>query len=238
MSPRAVPQKDSAELVRRANLLLPGLYAWAATVLYPASLRGAGWLARSLAAVALVALATGAVFATDHRKTLGRVLGLHGFVAASTLTWIVLGSSLAVERLEPTKAALGGLGWILFAFGWGAVREPARVPEDDPRVLSGEVLEPRGRLPRGATSVLWVSVAGALVPLFFAWRVTRPYHALFAHAVAVGCAVLLVSAGGEIAVRRGRRRSPSPSERVAQARIPLLGLAVVLTVGALEWLLP
>ncbi len=42
MSPSA-EERAALELVRRANVLLPGLYAWAATVLYPAELRGAGY---------------------------------------------------------------------------------------------------------------------------------------------------------------------------------------------------
>jgi hypothetical protein len=231
-----VDDQAAAELVRRANVLLPGVYAWAATVLYPVSLHGASVPSRISSGAALLSLLAGVALA-GRRAALGRALGLHGFVALCVFTWILLGSMVAVDRLEPTKAALGALGWVLFAFGWGGSREPEHVPEDDPRALPGEPLEPRGRLPRGAVLVLGVATAGAALPLLFAWRVTRSAHALFAHAVAIGCAVALVSAGAEVAVRRGKWAPVEPQmRRLGGAAASLTLLSIVLIVGIIEFL--
>lgn len=229
-----VDERAEAELVRRANVLLPGVYAWAATVLYPASLRGGSVLARIAAGAALASLLSGVALAR-RRAVIGRALGLHAFVALCVLTWVLLGSLVSVDRLEPTKAALGALGWVLFAFGWGGSREPQHVPEDDPRALPGEPLEPRGKLPGGALPVLGIAITGAALPLLFAWRVTRSAHALFAHAVAIGCAVALVSAGAEIAVRRGKWAPVEPqTRRLGGAAASLTLLAIVFVVGVIE----
>jgi len=227
-------ERESSERVRRINVLLPGLYAWAATVLYPASLRGVGMLARWSAALALLPLLVGIALGKS-RPLLSRSLSLHGFLAACALTWILLGDLLAVDHLDPLRAALGAIGWVLFAFAWGASREPELIPEDDPRALPGEPLAPRGTLPAGATAVLTVAVMGALVPLLFAWRVTRPSHALLAHAAAVAAAVGLVSSGAEIAVNRGKWAPiESASRRVTHAIVPLAALTILLLVGVIE----
>ena len=229
-----VDERAANELVRRANVLLPGVYAWAATVLYPVSLHGVSVYARVVAATALATLLAGVALGR-RRPSLGRALGLHGFVMACVLAWVLLGPILAVDRLEPTKAAVGAVGWVLFAFGWGGSREPEHVPEDDPRALPGEPLPPRGKLPRGAVLVLSLAIAGAAFPLIFAWRVTRSAHALFAHAVAIGCAVALVSSGAEIAVRRGKWAPVEPqTRRLGQAAASLTILAIVIVVGVIE----
>jgi len=232
----SVEEREAPEFVRRANVALPGLYAWAATVLYPVSIRGVGVAARVAAGLAAGSLIFG-VLLSQRRPAQGRALGLHGFVAFAVLTWVLLGGAVAVDRLEPTKAALGMIGWVLFAFGWGASREPERVPEDDPRVLSGQPLSPRGGLPRGAAFVLVLAIVGAAVPIFLAWRVTRAPQALFAHAVAVVCAVGLVSSGAEVATLRGSWVAVEPpSERIGQAALPLTALGIVLLGGAIELL--
>jgi hypothetical protein len=232
--PAEAEERAATELVRRANVLLPGVYAWAATVLYPASLHGASVFARTAAGAALAALVTGVAIGRK-RPAAGRALGLHAFVALCTLSWILLGTLVAVDRLEPTKAALGALGWVLFAFGWGGSREPEHVPEDDPRALPGDPLSPRGKAPGGAVLVLSLAIAGAALPILLAWRVTRPSHALFAHAVAVVCAVALVSSGAEIAVRRGKWSPVEPQvRRLGNAAASLTILAIVVVVGAIE----
>lgn len=225
---------EATELLQRANLLLPGVYAWASTVLYPVTLRGAGAAARVSAGAALASLVAGSLLNTRSAE-LGRGFGLHGFVGASAATWVLLSGLVGVDRLEPMKAALGGIGWVLFAFGWGALRKPTSVPEDDPHVLPGEPLRPRGSLPTGAVLVLAAAVAGAVPPVFFAWRVTRADHALFAQAVAILCSIGLVSTGAEVAVRRGRWAPVEPPlRRLSQATIPLAALGIVLLAGLIE----
>src|SRR5260221_839676 len=122
MSPSA-EERAALELVRRANVLLPGLYAWAATALYPAQVRGAPNVSRLAAFAALVSLVSG-VAVGPRRPSLGRALGLYGFVALCALTLLSLGQLVAIDRLEPTNAALGGLGSGIFAFRLRASREP------------------------------------------------------------------------------------------------------------------
>lgn len=229
-------ERDPPGLVRTQSIVLSGLYAWAATVLYPASLRGASAFSRAVVGLALVSLVVGAV--TGRKSTrYGRGFALHGFVGLSVLSWALLGNLVSMDRLEPTRAALGGFGWVLFAFSWGAPREPTEIPEDDPRALPGEPLSPRGELPRGASWVLALATLGAALPLLFAWRVTRSPHALLGHAVAIVCAVALVTSGAEIAVRRSRW-SPvhPPLRRVTHAAVPLVMLAIVLFAGLVGFL--
>lgn len=229
----SLEEREAPELVRRGSVLLAGGYAWATTVLHPVLQRGAGAFARSSAAFAAVALLA---FALVPLRTvrMARSLALYGFLVFSVGTWILLGTRLAVERLEPTRAALGSLGWMLFAFGWGVPREPARVPEDDPGVLPGAPLAPKGELPRGASAVLALSVACALLPLVTAWRITRPYQSLLGHAVGIVTAVFVVSIGADIAVRRGKWAPVEPlGRRLSGASAPLSLLALALFIGAI-----
>jgi hypothetical protein len=233
----AAKDREASELIRAPNVLLSGVYAWAVTVLYPSLGRGPGLLPRISCGVALACLIAGVVVGSRRSSALGRLVGLHGFVGFSLITWVLLGSFVAIDRLEPLRAALGGVGWVLFAFGWGSTREPASIPEDDPRALPGEPLTPRGRLPRGAGVVLTVATVLAAVPLALAWRVARTPHALLAHAVAIAAAIAVVSSGAEIAVRRGRwSRVEPPGQRFGQAAVPLAMLAIALCAGAIQFL--
>lgn len=224
------------KLVTRANILLPGLYAWVATVMTPASFRGTSTLARVFAMLALVALVAGPLVALD-RERLGRAIGVLGFVALCVVTWVLLGSQISVQRLDPLRAALGGVGWALFAFGWGALRHRDHVPEEDPHALAGAPLPARGRLPLGGAVIFGVGMLSALVPLLLAWRIDRTAHALFGHAVALLAAIAVVNAAAKIAVDRGRSRPLKPARlRVNAAVRPLAVLGMLLAAG-LVWLM-
>ena len=62
-----------------------------------------------------------------------------------------------------------------------------------------------------------------------AWRVTRPAHALLAHAVATLCAVAMVSGGIEVAVARGeKRKERTPNQRMRSAVRPFTVLLLLL----------
>lgn len=224
-------------LVHHANVLLPGLYAWVSTVAYPATQKGAAGLARVLAFSALVALVAGPLVAVD-RPRLGRAIGVLGFVGLSVITWILLGPVIHVQRLDPLRASLGAVGWALFAFGWGELRQLGSVPEDDPNVIPGPSLPARSALPRGAYPVLVLGVIGAVIPLFLAWRELRPRHALFAHAASVVWAVALITSAARLALDRGRlerERSTPARSRLSSATRPLALLTLALALGLL-WL--
>lgn len=219
-----------------ANVLLPGLYAWLTTVAYPATNaphRGAASIA-SIAA--LVSLVLGPVFrATEPGRA--RLVGVILYLACCAVTWLLTGPALAMERVEPVRAALGGVAWALFAFGWGAVRKPGDVPENNPRAVVDEVLTARRSLPTGAYVVFAVAIAASLVPIFLAWRVLRTEHALFAHAAAIACAIALVTAGARIAVGRGQwRPRGTPAQRLNRAALPLTIVALLAFIGVINLL--
>lgn len=229
-----LPKRNHA-LVALANVLLPGLYAWVTTVAYPASHRGAPWPARVAALSALVLLALGPVLAFS-RPALGRAVGVLGFVALCLVTWIALGPLLSVERLEPVRASLGGVGWALFGLGWGAPRRIGSIPEDDPHAVSGPPLSARGRLPFGALVVFGLSLVGAAVLVFLAWRVTRAADALLAQCVALIGAIALVGAGVRVALDRGKWKPLASRARINAAARPLALAALLLALGFV-WML-
>lgn len=218
-------------LFNRAYLLVPGVYAWLATVASPTLAREAPASARLSAFGSLLALVAGPYIAVA-RPRVGRAVGVFVFVALCSVTWLLLGNALDVDRLEPVQAALGGLGWAAFAFGWGSLRQLGAVPEEHPNVLGGTPLQARDQLPRGALFVLALSVVGVVTCLGLAWRVARPDHALFAHAAAIACAIWLVSAGAKVAITRGGAQAePNPSRRMAAASRSLAVLLVLVFAG-------
>lgn len=229
-------ERDRQELIRRGSVLLTGGYVWAATVLHPVAQRGAPVAARAGAAIALLALLGGSMLAAP-RARLGRIIALHGFVGACVVTWILCGTRLSIERLDPVRGALGALGWVLFALGWGVPREPSRVPEDDPGVLVGEPLSPRDALPRGSAAVLALGIGAAALPLAAAWQISRPQHALFGQAIAIGLALSLINTGSELAAGRRRWAPVEPvRRRVASAALPLTMLGLALVAGLVGFL--
>jgi hypothetical protein len=232
----AAARPDLRSLISRANLLLPGLYAWVATVAHPASLRSVSTSARVTAMLALAALVVGPVLAQE-RPVLARAAGVYVFSGLCLVTWILAGGAMSPDTIDPVRAALGALGWMLHAFGWGATRRLLTVPEDDPNVIGGPPLAARGRLPNGTTIVFSIGVAGAILLLVLAWRVNRPEHALFAHAVAIGASILVVRAAAEIALDRGQKRlfAPAPA-RLNAAVLALASLTLALGLGFI-WLL-
>ena len=234
MIPGAAEHPDVSDAVRRANVLLAGGYAWAATVLPVALGHGPGWAVRIAASLSLLGLLAGAVVA-DHPR-LARALGLHAFGALGAAAWVLSGPAVAPDHLDPIRAAFGAVGWVVVAFSWGSPRHAARVPEDDPRVVVADPLPPRGGTPLLATPVLAFAVLSAAIVLALAWRETRATHALLGHAAATAAAIALVGAGAEIAVSRGRARvepGASTRTRLVRASVSLAAAAFLLVVGAL-----
>lgn len=219
----------------RLNLLVTGLYAWVATVAAPTWGARAPWTTQLAAAGALVAL-VGGLLVAERARRIGYAVTMGGFLGLSSVTWVLLGPALDAERIEPVRAALGGVGWVLFAFGWGVVRKPDAVPENDPHVIVSQPLAARGALPRGTYWVMGVALLGAAMPWFAAWRAVGKEHSLFAQAMAWACAVAMVATGAQVAVLRGQRRiRPRAAERLNVASPGLAGLVVLGILGVVLW---
>lgn len=222
-------------LSARSNMLLPGLLAWVSTVGAPAFERGVGTWPRVTACAALVAMVAGP-FSSGAYPRVSRVVGIHVTITLCLITWIALGPTVGVQHLEPVRAAIGAVAWVLFAFGWGAVRAPG-VPEDDPRAILGAPLPARSQLPPWAGLIFAIGLFGAALTLFSAWRVARPSHALLSHAAAVVCAIALATGAAKIAVdRQDWRPVTPPSARLGAAVRPLTVLAILLIVR-FAWML-
>jgi hypothetical protein len=217
-------------------MVVPGVYAWLATVASPSIQEGAPGGARWLALGALVALLLGPLVAFQ-RPFAGRLVLTIGFVGLSLGTWVLLSESLTFDRQDPFQAILGGLGWVLFAFSWGSHRRLWLVPEEHPNTIFGERLEPRALLPVRARVLLSVALLGALCMLVLAWRVEGPRAALLAQATALGGSILVLTLSADLAVRPPSAPLPVSSDyRLARAARSLGLLAVALVVGAM-WLL-
>jgi hypothetical protein len=219
----------------RTNLFVSGSYAWLATVAAPTF--SSGKLGPAItASAALILLVTGLLLAPRWPQV-GRAVTMGGLLGPSVVTWILLGEALDISRLEPIRSASGAVGWMLFAFGWGAVRNVRSVPENDPRVIEGTPLQPRQTLPWLTYVVFGVAAVGGFAPWLLAWRVARPDHALLAHVVGLLCAVGLISVGAHVAVRRVGRWAPAPpTARIGTATNAFVALAVVLVLGIVLWL--
>jgi hypothetical protein len=230
----AVESADERSQPFRLNLAISGVYAWLTTVAVPAA-SSFQPLPLGLAALSLVLLCFG-LWLLPRSAVWGRGLAMPGFVSACAACWILLGDALMPARLHPLQAASGALGWVLFAFSWGAVRNVRAVPENDPRVVSGKPLEPRARLPRTAYVAFTVALVGGLLPWLLAWEVKRPGDALLAHAVGLACALAMVAVGARSALQTTQPVTErSPRQRLASAANALAGLLLVGVLGLLAW---
>jgi hypothetical protein len=230
---------DATQAQRRLFLsevarVVPGLYAWLATVLTPVLPRGASLSARCFAAAALAAL-VGAFVLSTRRPRLARVLGVYGFVASCFGVWACLGPLLRTDQLDAVRGALGAIGFLLHALAWGAVqREPDREAADN--LVPGTPLSPRHKPIRVASVVLGVGIGVGLVPVALAFAVERQSASLLAHSAALGCAVLLVGASTDVALRVGKpHQFPAWRARASRAVWPLGALTLAVGVG-LIWL--
>jgi hypothetical protein len=219
------------ELGGLATILLPGTYAWGATVAWPAyAVSGSSPVARIAAGVAAVLLFSGPLIARQHLRS-GRALGVLGFVGASAAAWGALDAAIRAPQLDSVRGALGALAWGLFALGWGTFPGRTRLPEEDPHaVLSGR-LPPRARQPKAVSFGFGGLLATAISLPLLAWRVERPGVALLAQAVALAGAVALLGVGSRVLL------APKGPPRVKSPRLWLGLLCAWLIAGALIGLL-
>lgn len=220
-------------LAERTRVLLPGFYAWLLTVGLPVMARGMRAGPRLAATGGLVALIA-ALSVAGRRLWLARALGIYGFVFCSALTWAALGADLSPVHLDRVRTALGMLGWVLYAFGWGRVRAVTE-SAGALHVAAGAPLIARSRLHSRAAPIVAFAVFAALVFAGLAFRVDRAEHAVLAHAVAVACALLVLSTGSRVALAQGTRHELAPgSARLNAVALRGAVLAVLFGIG-LVW---
>ncbi|HEY0468937.1 MAG TPA: hypothetical protein VGC79_32315 [Polyangiaceae bacterium] len=228
-------QSALSALRDRANTVLPGLYAWATTVLSPSFNRGAPSSARVSAFFALLSLLAAPLFVRT-RPLLARALGIFGFIGGALLTWLLLGAGLVRDPGDPLLSAIGAVGFTLHALGWGSLRRRGVVPEDAPNVIQGAPLQPRARPHPLAPFVFGLIIVSSLLPVFLAFRVLEAERSLFAHAVAILAAILTITVGARVATGLGQRRPlPASGERLNAAAVHLALSALLFGLGFL-WL--
>jgi len=232
---RAPPERPSHarafELGGLATILLPGFYAWGATVAWPAfALPGSSPVARLAAGLSAVLLVGGPLVARRHLRA-GRALGVLGFVGASAAAWGALDSAIRPPQLDTVRAALGAFAWGLFALGWGTFPGRTRLPEEDPHAVLTGRLPPRARLPRAVTLGFSGLLAASMALPLLAWRVERPGVALLGHAVALAGAVALLGIGSRVLL------APKGPARASPPRLWFGVLVLWLVLGVLLMLL-
>jgi hypothetical protein len=215
-----------------AAILLPGVYAWGATVGFPAfSAKTASPVAQVAAGCALIALCGGPWIARRWLRS-GRAIGVLGFAGFSAAVWGALGDELRAPRLDPVRSALGALAWGLFALGWGNFPSRTRLPEDDPHALLVSRLPPRARIPLATQLGFGALLALSVALPSFAWRVERAGLALLAHALGLAASVSLLSVGSRVLF------APASAERERSSpRLWSWLLGLWLAAGALLWLI-
>jgi hypothetical protein len=232
---RHVASRVFVRVAEIGQVLVPGIYAWAVTVVPAATERThTGSVATAFLAFAL--LVAGA-FLAKERPSLGYALGIWGFMIACLITWLISMPALQVERLDPWRAGAGSIGWILYALGWGTPWRIGRHPEDDPRAQLHPKLEPRNppRL-RTALSVATGTI-GALLCLLLAWRITESDRAMLLHGAALACAVGIINTAATIGLGQGKKRILfSPKQRITFAFPWIMAIIALLVISA-AWLL-
>ncbi|WP_437878051.1 hypothetical protein [Sorangium sp. So ce513] len=218
---------------RAPQALLAAIVAWMITIAPAAFGRGAPTSASVAATLAFLCGVAAPLLAATHRR-LARHIGISAFLALATLTWLLASPSLQPSRLDPIRAAIGAIAWGIFALSWRERWDARRPQEPD---ADAPLLHARAHLPPLATAVVAFGALLSLAILVLAWRVRDPDRALLAQAVAVACAVALVTAASGVAVARGRRPTAGARRLTHRAVRQLLVLIVFAVLGAVVMML-
>jgi hypothetical protein len=221
------PRPDKVSLVvllrRRPffDVVIPGLYAWLATVGW--SLRGEqsmSYWTHGFAAAGLVALIACGVAVAKHHRNAGTIAGAI-FVSASAAIWFLEGARS--DNLGP----LGSLGWAAFSMGWiRACGERGEQPFSNVEPLA---LPPRRIVPWAASTAMMASAVAACVPLVLSFQVADAGRALLSHALALLGALQILSGASELATSIGQSASRSNFPWASLARTS--GLVILVVIG-------
>ncbi|RLB47795.1 MAG: hypothetical protein DRI90_25995 [Deltaproteobacteria bacterium] len=233
-SPRSVSRLTEGFQARSATLrcTLAAVGAWTITV---APLVAAGQLSALGRVLAFVAVVPGVVgpqlLERNHRKA--RHVGITTFLVLVLATWALASQHQALAGVDLFRALLGALAWGVFGIAWS---HPWSVPsvklkKAPPGRLGG--LKPRRETPHHAVAVAAAGAITGIGCLVMAWRVEDASRAVFAQAIATGCAIALVTSASTVAVLAGKdKRRAGYRSRFPIDRRVLNLLALMLLVGS------
>lgn len=243
MSPRvarltaALRGSAGTELGSVAQAMVPGFYAWMATVAPTAWARGAPLLAKVAALVGLALLGASA-FAEARWPKWARATSVWGLTLTSCLVWILSPAVLAPTRLDVARGIAGMVGWALFAYASAApavVKSPTPSPARES--VTGD-LKPRAVVPRGDILFVAGGAALALGLQLIGWRAVSPERALLIRLVSLASGLALIGAATNVALARHKARTLVPSKYRLRSSLPwLIALAFLAMGGFLFWLL-
>lgn len=225
---RSQPAPASVSLQLSRGPLLPGAYAWLSTVLLPVLSLNGGWLVRTLAWASMATLVIAELPLLKRFRSF-RGLTCAAFLAGCLTTWILLAEQLRAAPIDAIQAAVGGVGWVLFAL---SVQSDPLVPESDASRVQPVAGSRRRRFSPSLDVAFLMLVLAGLLPLFLAWRVERAMHAALAQVVACAAALAGLSLAGSLVDAVALRRTfTQPRARWADSWPTFVVLALLLVVG-------
>jgi len=224
------PLVDELRAGRTPPALLAVVVAWGTTLAPSGFARGAQ-PGVTFGCLAALAAGLGGPLLARRQPRAGRHLGITLFLALSVMTWLGGSASIHPLRLDPVRGAFGAIAWGVFALSWSDRWGPR--PEAVPADPEAPLLLPRSELPVAAIAVTALGVALALGYVVLAFFVRDPDRALAAQAVAIACAVGMVTAAGVVATARGKRRQASGRRLTPPVVRALLLLCLFAVAGAL-----
>lgn len=226
--PRMQAASGSSSFQLSRGPLLAGVYAWLSTVLLPVWSLSGGLLVQTLAWGSAAALLLAELPALNRIRRL-REVSIGTFLVGCLATWILLADQLRAAPIDATQAAVGGIGWVLFALS--VQNNPFEAEPDASRLFPVESHRRRRFPPLLDFAFLALVVAG-LLSLLLAWRVERTVHAALAQVIACAAALCGLSLAGtvvdSVALRRGLGQG---SVRLAASWSTFAVLALLLVVG-------
>jgi len=231
----------SQGLERHASALrqsLAAAVAWGITLAPLALSTKAPAPLAALVCAALVAGAGGPLLVRQGPRAV-RHVGISAFLALAGCSWLWASLSGALAGHGGYRAALGMLAWLVFAVSWF---HPWSVPVHRlRRVPAGTSadLRPRRRFPRFSLALAVFGVVASATCLALAWRATEPSREVLAQAVAVACAVVLLTLSSSAAVgtarleRRAHSRKSRPQSLPRPLRTTLLLVTALIALAVL-----
>ncbi len=217
-----------ADRLRRFQSAVPGVYAWALTVAPAGFARGASSAAEVAVGIAFLALLL-PILAPASKRASASIVALWLFVVASVVAWAISHAHLTPAKLDPTRAVLGALGWLLFALAQAAPPLSRAPGTTSVPIGDGPSSSPRRIFDAVA---LGIAALGSFALFAIGWRVEVAERAVLVRLVLAASAIGLVATATELClIHRERRRPRSTQTRLRRATPFLVLLAVLLVSG-------